>query len=280
LGARRQYDTPLDQVMRALGIGPARLLRVARRLAPAVGIAPISRSQLSRLRSGEDDPTRAKILLLVAAVREIAREPIRAADMFRLEPLPAGPMNAVVSSESRRYVVTIHTDGRVTDDAATTPEDEFEAVYQEHGGLLRTIATTRFGIPTADAEALVHDVFIAYFHRRMYIRDVRGWLIGATANVSKRYWRSRQRETPLADDFDAPAAANEIEEWSTRAAVAFVLRNLGEKCRETLRRYYLDDETKELIAQYLQTSPGYVLHLLVSCRKRAREILERTLNPK
>ena len=154
-------------------------------------------------------------------------------------------------------------------------EEVFEALYEQHGALLRAIATRRFGIPAADAEALVQDVYVAYFQRSFYIREARGWLIGAIANASKHYWRSRRREVPLADDFDASAEDAEIERWTTRATVAAMLRQLGERCRETLHRYYLREETKEQIAECLDTSPGYVLHLLVACRKRAREILDR-----
>ncbi|HEX6087807.1 MAG TPA: hypothetical protein VF266_24965 [Thermoanaerobaculia bacterium] len=45
-----------------------------------------------------------------------------------------------------------------------------------------------------------------------------------------------------------------------------------ERCRETLRRYYLGEEPKERIAAHLETSPGNVLQFLVTCRRRAQEI--------
>jgi len=60
----------------------------------------------------------------------------------------------------------------------------------------------------------------------------------------------------------------------TTMTMATVMARLGEKCRETIRRYYFHEESKESIAEQLATSPGYVLQLLVSCRRRVREIYD------
>jgi DNA-directed RNA polymerase specialized sigma24 family protein len=64
-----------------------------------------------------------------------------------------------------------------------------------------------------------------------------------------------------------------LNHWMRRVTIAAVLARLGTKCRETLRRYYLREQSKEAIAAHLDTSPGYVLQLLVTCRRRAKELL-------
>lgn len=69
------------------------------------------------------------------------------------------------------------------------------------------------------------------------------------------------------------AAEESLDQWMRRLTMASVLARLGTKCRETLRRYYLHEEAKEQIATHLATSPAYVLQLLVTCRKRAQELL-------
>ena len=135
----------------------------------------------------------------------------------------------------------------------------------------------RYHVPPDDAEALVHDIFAAYLQRSAYVRDVKGWLIGAIGNASQNYVRKRKPK---------PSSCRSTKRRSTPAAEASLDRcdapphdcrrcsaRLGDKCRETLRRYYLREEPKEQIAAHLETSPAYVLQLLVTCRKRAQEIL-------
>jgi RNA polymerase sigma factor (sigma-70 family) len=155
-------------------------------------------------------------------------------------------------------------------------EDAFESLYVEYGLLLRTIAMRRYHVPPDDAEALVHDIFMAYLERRAYVRNAKGWLIGAIGNASSNYVRKRMPEAQLLPEHEEAvdqAAEASLERWMRRLTIAAILARLGTKCRETLRRYYLSEESKERIASHLETSPAYVLQLLVSCRKRAQEML-------
>ncbi len=108
------------------------------------------------------------------------------------------------------------------------------------------------------------------------MRDAKGWLIGAIGNASNNYIRKRKPETELLPEHEeaVDAAAEEsLDRWMRRLTIVAVLARLGTKCRETLRRYYLHEEPKERIAAHLATSPAYVLQLLVTCRKRAQEML-------
>jgi RNA polymerase sigma factor (sigma-70 family) len=159
-------------------------------------------------------------------------------------------------------------------------EEAFESLYTEYGLLLRTIAMRRYRVPPDDAEALVHDVFAAYFERRAHVRNAKAWLIGAIGNASSNYVRKRRPEAELLPEHeDAPdeASAARFEEWLRRSTIAAIFARLGQRCRETLRRYYLREESKEHIAVQLETSPGNVLQLLVTCRRRAQELMRRLM---
>lgn len=152
-------------------------------------------------------------------------------------------------------------------------------IYLDHAPLLRRVAIRKFGVPAADAEALVHDVFINYLAATRTIRgDLRGYLIGAICNACRNYWRSRRSEERLFVE-DDPAAADVVSEdifdgLALNLVVASTLARLGGRCREALKRYYLDGEDTRTIAVALNTSPSNVNYMMYMCRKRAREVYE------
>ena len=150
-----------------------------------------------------------------------------------------------------------------------------DAVYREHESLLRSIAQYRFRVPPCDAEALVHDIFASFLERQPDAYDVKAFLIGSINNACRHYWRKRQHEEPLLPHHELTPSDDEaakLERWALRLSLGATLARLGGKCSETLRRYYLRDESAESIAQELDTSPAYIWQLLSSCRKRARQI--------
>src|SRR5690349_5525680 len=65
----------------------------------------------------------------------------------------------------------------------------FEDLYRTFHPLLRAIAMRNFGVPRADAENLVHDVFLTYLSNPSNVRDLRPYLIGAICNASRQYRR-------------------------------------------------------------------------------------------
>ena len=291
MGAK-SHSTPLTRVMAALRLKPVHVVQMANRIAAEMGFRrSISRQYFGRLRSGRAHATEEKILLLVMTIRELTGYAIRANDLFRLEPAMAGfaeprltpdifahggntfvPIFSSASAGSRAWRAA------VSDTTGPAGDDAFEALYREYGLLLRSIAMRRYGIPPDDAEALTHDTFIAYLERHTKIQELKPWLMGAVCNASKHYWRDRKREAPLPEDVEEtadPASDCTADSWAWRITVAGLVARMGSKCRETLQRYYCADESKEMIAATLSLSPGYVLHLLSSCRQRIREMLGR-----
>jgi RNA polymerase sigma factor (sigma-70 family) len=167
----------------------------------------------------------------------------------------------------------------VPDETAGPPED-IQQLYIEHRVLMRAVAMRRYRIPPDEAEALVHDAFVDYLKRPTKPANVRGWLLGNVANRCKHYWRDRRYEEPLALEHDKTvdtAPESSVDDWERRLTVSAVLARLGQKCRDTLRGYYLSDETNAAIADRLRKAPAYIYVLLSTCRRRASELL-RILN--
>jgi RNA polymerase sigma factor (sigma-70 family) len=281
--------TRLQRFIEKLGLNALDVVREANRIAFDEAVESISRRHFLRLRTGRATATTERVYIIVAAIRSLTGTLVQATDLFVLQPATPGaghgpwqtiwPESADVSVSSWRTTSgalrsTVRT---VTDPSPPTDESEFEALYIEYGVLLRSIAIRRYSIPPDDAEALVHDIFTAYLQRHEQVRELKGWLMGAIGNASKDYLRRRKREEPLLPEHDEKpdqAAEERAERWMLNMTVARVIARLGEKCRETLRRYYFHEESKESIAEQLATSPAYVLQLLVSCRRRVREIYD------
>jgi len=161
----------------------------------------------------------------------------------------------------------------VPDETGGTAGETFDTLFVEYGALLRAIAMRRYGIPPDEAEEIVQELFIAYLQRQTYVRNVRGWLYGALRYRCVDYLRVRGREIPLEPEHDPADERPEMARDSMVRELTFaaVLSHLGEKCRVTLRGYYLGDNQRDL-AEKLSTTPGYVDQLISTCRRRAAEV--------
>jgi RNA polymerase sigma factor (sigma-70 family) len=147
--------------------------------------------------------------------------------------------------------------------------------YRRHFELLRDIAEKKFRVPSADAVALVNDIFLSILARRPTVRDERKWLIGAVCHASRGYWRKAMRYIPLPPDIEDhvdPGARDAEKCIVDRVTMAAALNHLPPKCRETLRLFYTEGYSTAEIAERLDTTTGYVTQLLHSCRKRCRQI--------
>lgn len=147
--------------------------------------------------------------------------------------------------------------------------------YRRHFDLLRDIAEKKFHVPAGDATALVNDIFLSMLARQPAIRDERKWLIGAVCHASRGYWRTAGRYKPLPpdiEDYPDPVPPDSERRIVDRVTMADALNHLPPKCRETLRLYYTEGYSAAEIAERLDTTTGYVMQLLHSCRKRCRQI--------
>ncbi len=154
-----------------------------------------------------------------------------------------------------------------------------DEIYLEHAPLLRRVAIRKFNIPPGDADALVHDVFVNCLLTSRNIRgDLRGYLIAAICNACRNYWRTRRCEQRVFTDDDNAAAeviaGDLFDGLALNLVVASTLAKLGPRCRELLRRYYLNGEDTAAIAASMNTTPANVNYLMHVCRKHARVVYD------
>jgi len=166
----------------------------------------------------------------------------------------------------------------VTEDSGNSPED-IQQLYIEHGVIMRAVAMRRFRIPPGDAEDIVHDALVDLLERPAHPHNPRGWLLGNVKHRCKHYWRDRSKEAPLLPEHSETidtAPESTLEEWERRLTVSAMLARIGPKCRETLRGFYLSDETNAALAQRLRKAPTYIYVLLSACRRRLSELFKAT----
>lgn len=159
-----------------------------------------------------------------------------------------------------------------TDDAGT----RFDELYATYQPLLRRIAIRKFGIPLADVDDLVQDVFATYLANPANVRDVHPYLIGAICNASRQYRRRDDAApfSPLPEHGVCGATPDDelIDGVVRNLVMRATLNRLGTSCRETLERFYLLGETTAAIARTRDKSANYICRLLNYCRNRARSI--------
>jgi DNA-directed RNA polymerase specialized sigma24 family protein len=150
----------------------------------------------------------------------------------------------------------------------------FEEAYLHFAPLLRKIAVKKFGIPIAEAEPLVHDVFATYFTNADEVHDIGPYLVGGICNAARHYLRRVDARTAIFCE-DLPCAGTPGDALQLEVERKLLLRRLfariGSRCRDLLHRYYLAGEDTKTIAGALHFKPMTVLICLSKCRKRALE---------
>jgi RNA polymerase sigma factor (sigma-70 family) len=152
----------------------------------------------------------------------------------------------------------------------------FDVLYTVYQPLLRRIAIRKFGIPAADADDLVQDVFATYLANPANVRELHPYLVGAICNASRQY-RRRDDAAPFSPrpehQLCGATPDDELIDGVVRTLVLrATLARLGTSCRDTLERFYLLGETAVAIAESRNTTSNYICRLLNYCRNRARTI--------
>lgn len=156
---------------------------------------------------------------------------------------------------------------------AESCDPEFDRLYEIYCPLLRRIAMRKFQIPRGDVDELVHDVFATYLTHADRVRELRPYLIGGICNAARQYWREADAQRRVFCDADLDSAVCEeavLEPLIQNTLMAAALSRLGESCRETLRRFYLEGESAISIAASRETTQNSIHQLLNYCRGRAR----------
>jgi RNA polymerase sigma factor (sigma-70 family) len=153
-------------------------------------------------------------------------------------------------------------------------DPEFDRIYETYVPLLRAIAMRKFRIPRGDVDELVQDVFATYLAHAERVRQLRPYLIGGICNAARQYWRETEAERKVFCDVEAEATTCDgafLDSLIQNTLMAAALSRLGESCRETLRRFYIDGESAISIAASRETTQNSIHQLLNYCRRRVRE---------
>lgn len=151
--------------------------------------------------------------------------------------------------------------------------DDFGAIYERNYHLLVRTAIKHYHISEMDAEALAHEVFLAYFLKAHEVINLRAWLISAVCNATKAFLRKQARHVPL------PAESAEIPDPQlTRVGDALPDQLAGReafacvtpRCQIALRLRYLEGYSVPEVAAELRTSHKYAQKLISRCLQQAR----------
>lgn len=152
-------------------------------------------------------------------------------------------------------------------------DDSTGDLYRRYYPLLAYLASQRFRVPEDDVKPLVHEVFVSYLRDRSRVTDPRAWLVGATCNRCRFYWRTRGRHTATVSEFDEAEITCDPADVAARVDLAAALRRLSPRCREVLRLRFEEDYSSAALAEHFDTTPDYAKKMVYRCAAEIREML-------
>ena len=150
----------------------------------------------------------------------------------------------------------------------------FEEAYLRYAPRLQKIAIRKFRIEAGDAEVLVQDVFTTYFQHAAQVELLEPYLIGAICNASRNHIRRSSASKALFCGEEPCAATPDddlLNELARKTLLSKMLARVGGDCRELLRRFYVNGEGTEVLAQAFGMKRESVKVKLFKCRQRALE---------
>ncbi|MEO6259926.1 MAG: sigma-70 family RNA polymerase sigma factor [Thermoanaerobaculia bacterium] len=159
--------------------------------------------------------------------------------------------------------------------SAAPPSSEIGDLYVKHRSLLLHIACRKFRVPESDAEGLIQEVFVSLMTTTTKVENIRAWLVAATCNASRHYWRGQSRTESLPEDFDDhgdPRSQGIADRFAMSITMRQALEYLQDRCRETLYLHYYEGRSAPDVARELETTTRYAEKLIHNCLKRVREI--------
>jgi RNA polymerase sigma-70 factor (ECF subfamily) len=171
----------------------------------------------------------------------------------------------------------------LSDAPPAAPAVDVAAVYAAHAPFVWA-TLQRMGIPPADLEDVVHEVFLVV-QRRVHTFDgsakMTTWLYGIALRVARAYCRRavNRKEHVDVDAVDVPASDASPEGDAARAQAKrrldFVLGQLDPDKRAVLVMFEVDEMPCEEIAETLGVPVGTVYSRLHAARKSFQEAVAR-----
>jgi DNA-directed RNA polymerase specialized sigma24 family protein len=151
---------------------------------------------------------------------------------------------------------------------ATT--DPVQAAYDEHYAAVRFVAAVQFRIPPADADQLVHDVFLQFLRHHETVGDSGAWLVTSARNACISYWRKSKPTEGL-----PPSLLEPPRDLNARVDLLRILSSVSAKCRQILYSRFVEGASATQIAHDCagSTSTDYGRRLVHRCLAAARAAL-------
>ncbi|HEX9502217.1 MAG TPA: sigma-70 family RNA polymerase sigma factor [Thermoanaerobaculia bacterium] len=153
--------------------------------------------------------------------------------------------------------------------------DDFGAIYEENYSLLVRTTVKQYRISELDAEALAHEVFLAYFLKAGEVINSRAWLVGAVSNAARAFLRRRARHVSLAEEskqIPDPGLKRVRDALPDQLAGREAFACATTRCQIALRLRYLEDYSVPEVAAELRTSHKYAQKLISRCLRQARRL--------
>lgn len=160
------------------------------------------------------------------------------------------------------------------DAAGNSVRAMFEEAYVRYAPRLKKVAVAKFGIAPEDAEGLVQDVFATFLMHAANVEQVERYLIGAVCNASRKHLQRTGASDALfcgKDPCEASMGDVLLRQLERKQLLAKVLARVGSRCRDMLCGYFVHGESRETLADRLDSTPGSVAVMLHKCRRRALE---------
>ena len=151
---------------------------------------------------------------------------------------------------------------------------DFGAIYEENYQLLVRTAIKQYHISELDAEALAHEVFLAYFLKAGEVINSRAWLVSAIFNAAKAFLRKRARFVPLPPEsieISDPHLARVCDALPDQLAGRQAFACVTARCQIALRLRYLEGYSVPEVAIELNTSDKYAQKLISRCLRMAKD---------
>lgn len=146
--------------------------------------------------------------------------------------------------------------------ARSSAAQKAERVYEQAAGRLLRALVEDLGIPADDAEAVLHEAFIAYITTNVEVEDPEGWLTAATLTAGKVYLDSRDLSGAMLCAAD-PRIVREA------------LTLLPASAREALRLRLREGMSYADVAMALDVDPHYAQKLVSKSVATIREHVRR-----
>jgi RNA polymerase sigma factor (sigma-70 family) len=148
--------------------------------------------------------------------------------------------------------------------------DPVETAYDEHYAAVRFVAAVQFRVPDADADQLVHDVFLSFLRNHETVGDSGAWLVTSARNACISYWRKSRPTEGL-----PPSLLEPPRDLNARVDLLRILSSVSPRCRQILYSRFVEGASAAQIAHDSagSTSTDYGRRLVHRCLAAARAAL-------